>query len=286
MEFNNGNIAALQGELSGERLGMHVFPAAYSRHLAVQSLVSMGEFNDAAILVDEGLRISEAVVHPLSQLYMYMAAGFLYSYRGHFSEAFRLLEQARLLCEVTGARLISAWVNSYLGFASAHSGRIAEGISYLEESLDTLTTLRVMLRRSLVFAWLGEAYALGGRIDDATTCLKKAVGFAQSQLERSHEAEAHLISGDIVLHYDRHAVEAATSSYSLAMSIATDLEMRPLLARCDLALGELYLGTNDTVHSRNHLSAALDKFRELDMRHWQERAASKIARLPGRDREI
>ena len=199
MDFNNSNIASLQGELARERLGMPVFPAVYSRHLALKSLAPLGEFDEAIARAEEGFQIAAAVGHPLSQLYMYMASGFLHVYRGDFPEAIRLLEHGQMLCELTGARLLFAWVAAYLGSAYAHSGRVSDGISYLEQGLDTLTTLRVLLRRSLVIGWLGEAYLSAGRIDEAADCAGKALAFARDQQERANEADALRLLGDIAL---------------------------------------------------------------------------------------
>ena len=102
MRFNEATIEALQGESIRERAGMPVLPAVYSRHLAVLALAPLGEFDEATARAEEGFRIAEAVDHPLSQLYMYMAGGFLHAYRGELSEAIRLLEHGRMLCEVTG----------------------------------------------------------------------------------------------------------------------------------------------------------------------------------------
>ena len=279
MDFNNSNVEALQGELARERLGMPVFPAVYSRHLAVKSLAPLGEFDEAIARAREGLQIAEAVGHPLSELYMYMASGFLHTYRGHFQEAIRLLEHGQTLCEVTGARLIFAWVASYLGSAYTHSGRISDGISYLEQGVETLTTLRVMLRRSLVIGWLGDAYLSAGRIGDAANCAGRALDFARDQQERGNEADALRLLGDIALSRDNRDVGAAAESYGRGMSIGKELGMRPLQARCHLGLGTMFMRTDDPVNAREHLTSASEMFREMGMEYWLERAATVMADL-------
>ncbi len=283
MDFNNSNIEALQGELARERFGMPVFPAVYSRHLALKSLGPLGEFDEAITRAEEGFQIAEAVGHPVSQLYMYMASGFLHVYRGHFPEAIRLLEHGLTLCELTGARLIFAWVASYLGSAYVHSGRISDGISYLEQGVDTLTTLRVMLRRSLVIGWLGEAYLSAGRIDDAAVCAGKALEFARDQQERGNEADALRLLGDIALRRGGREIEGAAESYRQAMAIAEDLELRPLLARCHVGIGRVHLRTDDPANAREHLTTALDMFRAMQMRYWPENVAAEMAELPAQE---
>jgi DNA-binding NtrC family response regulator/tetratricopeptide (TPR) repeat protein len=279
MGFNNGTIEALQGELIRERSGMPVFPAVYSRHVALLALAPLGEFDEATALAEEGFQIAEAVGHPLSQLYMYMAGGFLHAYRGHFSEAIRLLEHGRMLCEVTDARLIFGWVASYLGSAYAGSGRISDGITLLEQGVDTLTTLNVMLRRSLVTSWLGEAYVSAERTDDAAECAGKALDLARAQNERGHEAEALRLLGDIALCRGGREIEDSADSYRRAMAIAKDLGMHPLLARCHLGLGTILLRTDQTVNAREHLTTALEMFRAMEMQYWIEKAAAEMADL-------
>jgi tetratricopeptide (TPR) repeat protein len=280
MDFNNSNIEALQGHLARERLGMPVFPAVYSRHLALKSLGPLGEFEQAIARAEEGFQIAEAVRHPLSQLYMYMASGFLHICRGHFPEAIRLLEHGLTLCEVTGARLIFAWVASYIGSAYVHSGRVCEGISYLEQGVDTLTTLRVMLRRSLVTGWLGEGYLCDGRIDDAADCARKAVSFAQDQQERANEAEALRLLGDIALRRRGGGdMQVATERYRQAMAIGTELGLRPLLARCHVGIGKAQLRMDDAASARKHLIAARDMFGAMQMRYWPESVAAEMAEL-------
>jgi tetratricopeptide (TPR) repeat protein len=279
MDFNNSNIEALQGVLARERLGMPVFPAVYSRHLAIKSLAPMGEFDEATTRAKEGFEIANAVGHPLSELYMYMADGFLHTYRGHFAEAIRLLEHGRMLCEVTGARLIFAWVSSYLGLAYTHSGRILDGVSHLEQGIETVTALRVMLRRSLVIGWLGEAYLSAGRTHDAADCAGKALDLAREQQERGHEAEALRLLGDISVCRGGRETEASADSYRQALDLAKELGMRPLLARCHLGLGTMHLRTGDPVNAQGHLTTAVDMFRAMGMQHWLEKAAGEMADL-------
>jgi tetratricopeptide (TPR) repeat protein len=279
MDFNNSNIETLHDALSRERLGMPIFPAVYSRHLAIKSLATMGQFNEAITRAKEGFEIANTVGHPLSELYMYMADGFLHAYRGEFVEAIRLLEHGLTMCEATGARLIFVWVSSYLGTAYIHSGRIADGISHLERAVERLTTLRVMLRRSLVVGWLSEAYLAAGRVGDAVDCAHNALGHARDQHEPGHEAEALRLLGEISICQGSRAIETAADSYRQAIGIAKELGMRPLLARCYLGLGRVHLQTGDSTGARGYLTTALDMFRAMGMQHWREKTEMELASL-------
>jgi tetratricopeptide (TPR) repeat protein len=272
MEFNNRMMESLQGELIRERFGLPVFPAVYARHLAMLSLAPLGEFAEATARTEDGFRIAEMLNHPLSHLYLDMAAGFVNLYRGHLSEAIRILERGLILCEATGSRLIFGWVASYLGSAYARSGRRSDGVLLLEQGVETITSLTVNLRRSYVIGLLGEAYMYAGRIDDASRCAERALDLSRAQKERGYEAETLRLLGEIAAHGDSRDLNEAEDLYRQAMAVGRDLGMRPLLARCHWGLGRLYLRFGDGPTSRAQFRAAKDMFREMDMRFWLEQA--------------
>lgn len=272
MTFSDATVDSLQGELARERAGMPVLPAVYARHVALLALAPLGEYKQAVKRAEEGFHIADAVNHPISQLYMFMASGFLHAYQGEFSAAIRLLEHGRTLCEVTGSRLIFGWVASYLGSAYVHCERVREGVSLLEQGIDTLATLHVLLRRSLVLGWLGEAYALAGRMEEAAQCAEQALGLARAQNERGHEAEALRVLGDIAVGRGGRSVEAAEDCYRRAMAIGEELEMRPLVARCHLGLGRMHLRTGEASDGQTHLQLASTQLSALRMRYWTDQA--------------
>jgi class 3 adenylate cyclase/tetratricopeptide (TPR) repeat protein len=281
MGFSNDTIETLRGEMARERHGMPVFPAVYARHVGVLALAPLGQFDDAIALADEGFRICEAVDHPLSQAYMYMAAGFLRTYRGDFSEAIHLLDRGRTLCETLGARLIFGWVASYLGSAYVGSGRAREGTAILEEGIETLTALRVMLRRSLVLTWLGAAYLAGGRLDDAERSAQSALDLARIENERGHEGEALRVQGDILRRRGGQAISLAAAHYRDAMAIAEELGMRPLIAHCRSGLGNLHAKTGQREEAREQLLSATTLYRDMDMTYWLDKAESALKELSG-----
>jgi hypothetical protein len=55
-----------------------------------------------------------------------------------------------------------------------------------------------------------------------------------------YEGDAHGLLGDIASHHARPDVTTAAAHYNAAMTLASELEMRPLVAHCHLGLGRLY----------------------------------------------
>jgi lipopolysaccharide biosynthesis regulator YciM len=74
------------------------------------------------------------------------------------------------------------------------------------------------------------------------------------------------------------ALAAACSScaYRAAMTLATELGMRPLVAHCHLGLGNLYRRTGDIAKAVEHLTTAATMYREMDMGFWLEKAESRL----------
>jgi hypothetical protein len=67
------------------------------------------------------------------------------------------------------------------------------------------------------------------------------------------------------------------------MALATELEMRPLVAHCHLGLGQLYRQTCRRQEAEIHLATAATMYREMDMRLWLERAEATISRTSARN---
>jgi hypothetical protein len=52
--------------------------------------------------------------------------------------------------------------------------------------------------------------------------------------------------------------------------------MRPLVAHCQLGLGQLSRRTSQREQAREHLTTATTLYREMDMRFWLERAEAEL----------
>ena len=62
------------------------------------------------------------------------------------------------------------------------------------------------------------------------------------------------------------------TGYHRPMGLATDLGMRPLIARCNLGRGRLYRRTSNPQQAQEHLAIATTIYREMAMRFWLEKA--------------
>ena len=85
--------------------------------------------------------------------------------------------------------------------------------------------------------------------------------------------------GELAALNDPPAVGEAEGYYGQALSLAQELELRPLQARTHLGLGRVLRLAGDRERAEDHLATALGLLREMDMRFWLSRAAEELLHL-------
>jgi Tetratricopeptide repeat len=71
----------------------------------------------------------------------------------------------------------------------------------------------------------------------------------------------------------------SAAHYGAALTLASELGMRPLVAHCHLGLGKLYRRIGNREPAREHLQTATTMYREMDVRLWREQAETAIAEV-------
>ena len=132
---------------------------------------------------------------------------------------------------------------------------------------------------SLSVEQLGEAYLLADQVENARACADRAVMLARGRGERGYEAWALRLLGEIASHHGRPDVATAAAHYGAAMTLASELEMRPLVAHCHFGLGRLYRRTGKREQAQEHLTTATAMYGEMDMRFWLEQAQAELRGL-------
>jgi hypothetical protein len=95
---------------------------------------------------------------------------------------------------------------------------------------------------------------------------------ARAQSHRGAEAWAWRLLGAIAAETDPPDVQGAETAYREALTRATDLGMRPLVAHCHLGLGKLHHRAGDRAKAEEHLTAATTMYRDMGMGFWAEQA--------------
>src|SRR5262249_30362496 len=94
--------------------------------------------------------------------------------------------------------------------------------------------MHIVMNHSIVLCWLSEACLLAGHVDKANASGELALSLAH----KGHYAWALRLRGELAAH--SVSPDISLASAHRAISLASQLGMRPLVARCYFGLGYLY----------------------------------------------
>jgi class 3 adenylate cyclase/tetratricopeptide (TPR) repeat protein len=265
-------VAALDGPRRYERFGQANLPAVQSRAFLAACYAELGLFAEGKARGEEGLEIAEVAAHSSSLMWADYGIGLVALRQGHLPQALARLEQAMGIGQDANLRLFVPRMAAALGEAYALAGRAEEAVPLLTRALEQTTSPEMTGFQPLCRLPLAEAHLMAGRLDEATEQVERALVLARAHRERSNEAHALKLFGDIHVRRDASGGEGAERWYRRALALATELEMRPLVAHTHLALGQLSQDTGRGQEAEAHLAAAM--YREMDMPLWLEQAAA------------
>jgi class 3 adenylate cyclase/tetratricopeptide (TPR) repeat protein len=264
-------MQSLHDQRTRKGFGLATFPAVYSRAILARVLAERGVFDEGDTHGQEAIRIAEALDHPFSVVVGCLDLAYVKSVRGQLSQAAALVERAVARCREWQITSHTPIAMGALGHVYAWSGRIDEGVSCLKQALTDYESAGIGYHHSLSVEQLGEAYLLADQVDNARACADRAVILARGRGERGYEAWALRLLGDIASHHGRLDVTTAAAHYNAAMNLASELEMRPLLAHCHFGLGRLYRRTGNLEQAQQHLMTATAMYRDMGMTYWLEK---------------
>jgi len=260
----------LLGELTGttDELGyvLGVGPHAWLSY----GLAFLGEFQEAIPLARQALRLAEAGARPGDLIVSLGALGAIYLVKGDHREAIQSLERGLALCERWGILDWSPTITSGLALAHAHEGRLAEAIT-LHQHAEEEEARGTQGTPTTGFLRLCETYLLADRVGAARTCAERALSLSRTAGERSSEARALRLLGEVEARGDQADVVGAERLLRQALVRSEELGLRPHAARCHLSLGALYVPIGRREQSEAHLAIAQAMFREMEMTYWLEK---------------
>jgi class 3 adenylate cyclase/tetratricopeptide (TPR) repeat protein len=269
---------ALPGDLCRERLGLVAYPAVMARAYLARALAELGVFDQGRDHGQEAVRLGETLDHPFSLIWACLNLGHLESLRGEFTRAIVQLERAVAVSNEWNIAYLTPIAMAALGHVYARAGHVEEGVSWLQRALVGYASSGIGYLRSMSTVQFGEALLLAGRVQEAGDVGTRAVVLARERGERGHEAWAHHLLGETVSHCNCPDVAAAEAHYTTSTALASELGMRPLVAHCRFSLGKLYGRAGDR-RATEHLTTAVNLFREIGMRFWFERAEAEMQML-------
>ncbi|HYS15346.1 MAG TPA: sigma 54-interacting transcriptional regulator [Candidatus Binatia bacterium] len=276
--FLTRNVEFLADQLAREFFGHGQLPSVHSRTCLVWCLAELGDFQDGVRHGREGVAIAEAVDHPFTLATAYAGLGSLFIRQGNLEAAIPILERGLDLCRTWNLSLWFPRIASALGVGYALSGRVGDALPLLERAVQESAGMRLGGGHSLLLVGLGQAQSLAGRAQEALDTARRALDLARQHKERGHEAWAGRLLGEIALRSDR-AAPGAEDEFQRALALATELEMRPLIAHCRFGLGACRRRAGDRSGAEEHQRAAAALYSELGMRHWSAQAETALGSL-------
>jgi tetratricopeptide (TPR) repeat protein len=269
-------VPLLEGDLLYERFGDTSILSVGSRVYLCDVLSQLGRFDEAIAHAEVAVRIAEAADHRFSLCFGLLDLGFSHLGRGDVLRATRVLERCLDLCRTWQIAILTPFAAAALGAAYVFADRVDEALSQVEHAVEEFRGRTLYRRPGLVFLFAGMTYLRAGRIGEASDLAREALELTRRLGARGNEAHALCLSGDIA---SAAGGEDADGYYRSGLALADDLGMRPLLARCHLGLGKIYVHKGQRQEAQEHLTIATTLFRDMHMRFWLEQAQTELGAL-------
>jgi tetratricopeptide (TPR) repeat protein len=189
-----------------------------------------------------------------------------------------VLERACSVAHKENLTLFRPQATRLLGGTHVLAGRIDEGVALVRAAADEVESRRLLMQQAAVLTLLGETYLFADRVSEASTAAQRALTLARDRGQRGDAATALYVLGEAAAR-DSLGIDTAEHHYLAAITLAGELEMRPLLARGHLGIGRLYLRAGDRDRAEDHLLTATRQFIATDMAFWLRHAASSLGAL-------
>jgi Tetratricopeptide repeat len=129
---------------------------------------------------------------------------------------------------------------------------------------------------SLAVVHFAEACMLADQPEEVFAAATRALAMTRERGDRGHEAYALRLLAEIAARPESLDRETAHARYHEALTLATELGMRPLVAHCHLGLGKLFRRTGRREQARGHLTTATTMYREMGRTFWLDQTEAEI----------
>jgi tetratricopeptide (TPR) repeat protein len=274
-------VAYFNGVQHYERFGA-ALPPVNARAWLAACQAELGTFPEASTLRDEGLRIAEAVNHPVSLLLALWGSGLLALRQGNLSSALPLLERAMSICQDADLQSYFPRMAAPLGAAYTLGGRVADAVALLTQALEQTKGTELFGDERLCRLSLGEAQLLAGDLEEAHALAEGVLTLTRKHQERGNQAYALRLLGDIAARREPPESALAEAHYRQALALAEELGMRPLQAHCYRGLGTLYAQMGQREQARTELATAIEMYQSMEMTFWLPQTEAVLAQVEGR----
>jgi DNA-binding SARP family transcriptional activator/tetratricopeptide (TPR) repeat protein len=265
-----------QGLFAVEPRPSRQIPRLAARTWLALSLAAVGRFPEAVSEAERAVADAEVAEFPMFALCLTtLHLGWVFLQHGRPERAIPPLERSHSLTRMWHIGALQPVAAGALGHAYVLAGRRAA----LGEVWPPPPPMPIS-HAALTMVEHGECFLALGRTEEASALAHAALENARQFGERGHEARALAFLGTVEARRAGAEGSRASELYEQAMAMAEELGMRPLVARCQLDAGCLWLAAGNRARALEELERAAATFRELDMPCW---LAQVDARLRGQN---
>ena len=275
------NLSALPSEWLSENLGYATRTSVTDRWTLVKSLATVGKYTEAMSHAAEGIQFAEKTQHAYSIGMAYAAGGYLNLLKGEWSKARTLLDHGIEVTTAANALILLTYTVGECAWALAQLNETTEALIRVrdcEERIQQQAQEGVVATLGWAYHSVGRACLRLGQVDEAERLALQSLELSSPGYSGIEAYSQHLL-GDIATHPDRFDSDAGEARYRQALALAKPRHMRPLIAHCHLGFGRLYRRTAQPREAREHLTAAVSMYREMDMSFWLQEAESQVRDL-------
>jgi class 3 adenylate cyclase/tetratricopeptide (TPR) repeat protein len=248
-----------------------------------QANLELGNFTQAEEYARRTVHVGERFGTLFLRLFSQQSPGRLHTRRGELQQAIALFEQSLKLAREAQFQAVIMSTAADLGCAYNLAQQPRETIALLEPVVEQAAQVRNMYWAYVPgLRNLADAYSLTRQHDRAQATAERAVEAARECAYRGLEAGALRTQGAVLARCVPAKTEAAEQAYRQALALATELEMRPLIADCHFGLGMLQKRTQHFDQSQQNLDTAANLYRDMGLPFWVERVDAERA---GTERE-
>ena len=260
------------GARAVEHFGLAGAASVLTRGHLAWSLAELGEFPEAVERAEEAIRLAQAPTMPSVKLTRSSRSAASCCGRGDWPRRFPVLERGLALTK--DAPFLFAPTAGDLGVIYALSGRADAGVELAERAVAQAERMGRLGRLSLLVTHLGEAYFFSGRRADAARA-GRASARAGDRARRARQpgVRAPADGSGRLRGGPARGRRSRVSHLGRSARPRGKLGMRPLAARCHLALGRLARRVGDKAGARPHLETAKALLETMKMRYWLDRLA-------------
>jgi class 3 adenylate cyclase/tetratricopeptide (TPR) repeat protein len=267
MDLYRSIIGALDERPQDEFLHLPVLPTVFARCSLAASLAETGLFEEAGVHARDALRRAEASGQPDTIMWALWGMGLFALLQGASEHALSVFERLMEMCTVHDLDAYRSRIMAALGCAKARMGLVREGYVLVEQAVALDKFAEPELTKSFAITALSEAALLAGELDEAYAIANQAVERTRRNGERSAQAYACWLQAIIQTELGAN-LEPADSPFQTARTIATQLGLRPLLAHCELGLGDMYQRLGFSREASTHRQRGQGLLKELGIKPW------------------